>query len=76
MRYHRESAPSKVRFDSEQRWLGLRIRKTEQRAAGDSMSYVEFVARFRINGKGHRLHESSRFEWLQDRWYYLDGKHL
>ena len=45
-----------MRFGSEQRWLGLRIRKTEQGAAGDSMGYVEFVARFKINGKGHRLH--------------------
>ena len=74
--WHPDTRPSRVRFDSEQRWLGLRIRKTERGEAGDSMGYVEFVARFKINGKGHRLHERSRFEWLQDRWYYRDGQHL
>ena len=74
--WHSDTRPSRVRFDSEQRWLGLRIRETEQGAAGNSIGYVEFVARFKINGKGHRLHERSRFEWLQDRWYYRDGQHL
>ena len=74
--WHPDTRPSRVRFDSEQRWLGLRIRDTEQGAAGDSMGYVEFVARFKRNGKGHRLQERSRFEWWQDRWYYRDGQHL
>ena len=74
--WHPDTRPSRVRFDSEQRWLGLRIRETEQGAARDSIGYVEFVARFKINGKGHRLHERSRFEWWQDRWYYRDGQHL
>ena len=74
--WHPDTRPSRVRFDSEQRWLGLRIRDTEQGAAGDSIGYVEFVARFKINGKGHRLRERSRFEWWQDRWYYRDGQHL
>ena len=74
--WHPDTRPSRVRFDSEQRWLGLRIRDTEQGAAGDSIGFVEFVARFKINGKGHRLRERSRFEWWQDRWYYRDGQHL
>ena len=38
---------------------------------------VEFVARYRINGRAHRLHEVSRFvregEGAARRWFYLDG---
>lgn len=47
--------------------------------AGDKRQWgtVEFVARFRINGRAQRLHEISRFVCEQEaagpRWYYVDG---
>ena len=34
---------------------------------------VEFVARSELGGRAHRLHEVSRFERIDGRWYYLDG---
>ncbi|WP_371867815.1 YchJ family protein [Pseudoduganella rivuli] len=60
-------------------WLGLEVKsalRLRQRKA-ENEDYVEFVARFRVQGKGQRLHEISRFlrepspEGL--RWFYVDG---
>jgi SEC-C motif-containing protein len=74
--WHPQTCPSRVSFDAEQCWLGLRIKDCTAGGSTDSVGTVEFVARFKINGKGHRLHERSRFEKIRDRWYYLDGEHL
>jgi SEC-C motif-containing protein len=74
--WHPDTRPSRVRTDEKQRWLGLSIRATEDGGPGDRTGIVEFVARFKIDGKGHRLHEISRFEKIDGRWYYLDGQHL
>ena len=74
--WHPDTRPSRVRMDEKQRWLGLSIRATEAGGVGDKSGIVEFVARFKIDGKGHRLHEISRFERIEGRWYYLDGQHL
>ena len=74
--WHPDTRPSRVRFDPKQRWLGLRVKATEDGGVGDDAGIVEFVARYKINGRGHRLHENSRFEKIDGRWYYLDGEHL
>jgi SEC-C motif-containing protein len=63
-----------VRLDEKQKWIGLSIRSTEAGQAGDDSGRVEFVARFKVDGKGHRLHENSRFEKIDGRWYYRDGE--
>ena len=36
----------------------------------------EYVARYKVDGKGHRLHEVSRFLKSGGLWYYRDGEHL
>ena len=74
--WHPDTRPSRVRLDEKQRWLGLSIRATEAGGPDDRTGVVEFVARFKIDGKGHRLHEISRFEKSDGRWHYLDGQHL
>lgn len=74
--WHPQTRPSRVRLNPEQRWLGLSIKSTEEGMAGDTAGTVEFVARFKVDGKGHRLHEVSRFENIDGCWYYLDGEHL
>ncbi|MCK6400676.1 MAG: SEC-C domain-containing protein [Sphaerotilus natans subsp. sulfidivorans] len=53
------------------RWLGLEV-KRHQRQDADHAT-VEFVARSKLGGRAHRLHEISRFERIDGRWYYLDG---
>lgn len=65
--WHPTTRPSRIRFDPNQRWLGLQIKRAER-------DTVEFVARFKVHGKGHRLHETSRFGQVAGQWYYVDGE--
>jgi SEC-C motif-containing protein len=65
-----------VQFDERQRWLGLSIRENQAGNTSDQEGHVEFVARFKVNGKGHRLHEKSRFAKVDDDWYYVSGEFL
>ena len=62
-------APQDLQGD-EARWLGLDVRTAQER--GDEAT-VEFIARYRIAGRAHRLHETSRFLREEGRWLYLDG---
>lgn len=54
------------------RWLGLEVRRHAAQDAAHAT--VEFVARSKLGGRAHRLHETSRFVREDDRWYYLDGE--
>lgn len=59
---------------TESEWLGLSILSTEGGTeADDTTGFVEFVARFRVDGKDQTHHESSRFEKTDGRWLYVDG---
>ncbi|MDT3669217.1 MAG: YchJ family metal-binding protein [Aromatoleum sp.] len=53
------------------KWIGLQIRQSVQ--TGVDTAIVEFVARYRIGGRAHRLHETSRFKLTDGRWMYVDG---
>jgi SEC-C motif-containing protein len=57
--------------DSATKWLGLDLRRHEQQDTEHAV--VEFVARYKINGRAHRLHETSRFVREDGRWYYVAG---
>jgi SEC-C motif-containing protein len=47
--------------------------KRHERQDGDH-AIVEFVARYKVNGRAHRLHEVSRFVREDGRWFYVDGE--
>ncbi|MFV8606798.1 YchJ family metal-binding protein [Ralstonia pseudosolanacearum] len=61
------------------RWLGLDVKRHAQQ--DPTHATVEFVARYKVGGRAHRLHETSRFVRLdasgaespQGRWLYVDG---
>ena len=53
------------------RWLGLDVKRHD--VQDDTHATVEFVARSKLAGRAHRLHEHSRFVREDGRWYYLDG---
>jgi SEC-C motif domain protein len=74
--WHPQTRPKQVRLDNDARWLGLSIRHTEAGGADEVSGTVEFVARYKIDGRGHRLHEISEFEKIEGQWYYHSGQHL
>lgn len=57
--------------DDGTKWLGLEIKRHQLQ--DENHATVEFVARYRIDGRGHRLHEISRFVREDGRWFYVDG---
>ncbi|HEX7643720.1 MAG TPA: YchJ family metal-binding protein [Burkholderiaceae bacterium] len=56
--------------DRASKWLGLEVRRHEENG---NQATVEFVARYKIDGKAHRLHEVSRFEKQDSNWVYVEG---
>ncbi len=72
--WHPTRRPDSLSLDPAQNWLGLKIVRAERGGMGDDEGVVEFVARFKVAGRGHRLHEISRFEKVGDCWLYLDGE--
>lgn len=57
--------------NSPQQWMGLSIKRHEQ--SNPDHAVVEFIARYKINGRAFRLHEISRFVCKQGCWFYVDG---
>jgi SEC-C motif domain protein len=53
------------------RWLGLDVKR--HMVIDADHATVEYVARSKLGGRAHRLHETSRFERDDGRWYYVDG---
>jgi SEC-C motif domain protein len=53
------------------RWLGLELRA--HRLQDADHAEVEFIARSKLGGRAHRLHERSRFVREQGCWFYVDG---
>jgi SEC-C motif domain protein len=68
-----ETRPETLDLDPAQRWLGLSIRATSAGSVTDDVGEVEFVARSRVEGRGQRLHERSRFRRANGLWVYVDG---
>lgn len=66
--WHPSTSPGELEL-SPVKWLGLEVRHAQ--ATGDA-GVVEFVARYRENGRGVRLHEVSRFVREDGRWLYID----
>ena len=70
--WHPDTCPPDVVPEPGTRWLGLEVRKHQPIDADHAE--VEFVARYRVQGRGGRLHERSRFvRDAQGRWLYVDG---
>jgi len=68
--WHGSTAPGDLELQPV-KWLSLEVRHAE--SSGD-VGVVEFVARYKVNGRAERMHELSRFVREQGRWYYIDGQ--
>lgn len=75
--WHPDTHPESLSLTGEDaiKWLGLQIKRYQNIDANNAI--VEFVARYKyannLSGKAERLHETSRFKLIDNRWYYLDG---
>lgn len=71
--WHVSTRPAQLGLAAEaaSKWLRLQVKRHEQQ--DDSHAVVEFVARYKIGGRAHRLHEVSRFVREDGRWFYVDG---
>jgi SEC-C motif-containing protein len=69
--WHPGTRPAEVAPEPGTRWLGLEVRA--RREVDATHAEVEFVARYRVQGRGGRLHERSRFVREDGRWLYVDG---
>ena len=70
--WHSSTRPASLDFDAGAKWLGLEVR--EHKTTGADTAEVEFVARYRVDGRAVRLHERSRFVREDGRWFYVDGE--
>lgn len=72
--WHPATRPSALHLqDDATKWLGLQVKRSQ---TTNDRATVEFIARYKVNGKAQRLHEVSRFEQEEQRWYYRDGEQL
>ncbi|MGC2166315.1 MAG: YchJ family metal-binding protein [Gallionella sp.] len=53
------------------KWLGLEV--MNYAVISEDSATVEFVARYKVGGRAHRLHECSRFVREEGLWFYVDG---
>lgn len=72
--WHPSTRPTSLDLaeDVPTKWIGLEVKRYEQQDADHAI--VEFVARYKMNGRAHRLHEVSRFVREEGRWFYVDGE--
>lgn len=70
--WHGSTRPAQLAFEPGCKWLGLEVRDFAVRDA--AAAEVEFVARYRLQGRAVRLHERSHFVLQDGRWYYVDGE--
>lgn len=70
--WHASTRPAELEPpESGLKWLGLDVKRSAMQDADHGS--VEFVARSKLGGRAHRLHETSRFVRENGEWFYLDG---
>ncbi|MDP2806046.1 MAG: YchJ family metal-binding protein [Gallionellaceae bacterium] len=71
--WHASKRPATLGLADEQqtKWIGLEVKRHEQQDADHAI--VEFVAKYKVNGKAHCLHEVSRFICEAGQWFYVAG---
>ncbi len=69
--WHSDTRPAALEWEH-QRWLGLEVKNYS--VESPEHATVEFVARYKVNGRAYRLHEISNFVCEQGKWFYVDGE--
>ncbi len=73
--WHHSTRPSSLGLSQKEgiKWVDLQV--LNWKSEGDQ-AQVEFIARYKVNGKAHKIHENSRFIKEQGRWFYVDGDNI
>ena len=64
--WHASTRPESIGLDPAAKWIRLKI-------LNSNTDHVEFIATYRLQGKAHKLHETSCFVFEGGKWFYLDG---
>ena len=67
---------SKVSSNENLEWLGLTVTKSYYDPSDKDIGYVEFIAKYKLNGVEHAMHELSKFHHKEGNWYYVDAETL
>lgn len=70
---NRSGFDAKSVADDTTRWTGLQIIECVDGGILDQTGSVEFIAEFEEGAHPGRLHERSRFERREGKWFYVDG---
>lgn len=71
--WHPSTRPASLdRGERDLKWLGLEVRQHTRQDADHET--VAFVARSKLGGRAHRMHEISRFVREHGTWLYVDGQ--
>ncbi|MBT9540561.1 YchJ family metal-binding protein [Thiobacillus sp.] len=72
--WHPNTCPANLELDATPRpqWLGLTVKAYTP--LDEHHATVEFIARYKLNGRASKLHEVSRFEKIDGHWLYADGE--
>jgi SEC-C motif-containing protein len=69
--WHPNTRPQALNLKQDRtQWLGLEVKRFDP---NDEQAIVEFIARYKINGKAGKMQENSRFKRIATRWFYVDG---
>jgi SEC-C motif-containing protein len=71
MTWQPDKRPKKITFELDTKWLGLKVKRCKTGLALDIQGWVEFIARFKINGKAERIEELSYFIKDDQQWLYV-----
>ncbi len=71
--WHPDTRPTGIDFEPQMHWTGLRIVDSSAGGSEDDEGIVEFIARYKLQGRAGRLHERSRFARAGGQWLYLAG---
>jgi SEC-C motif-containing protein len=71
--WHASTRPTALDLDGQPapKWIGRRVQRHEQQ--DENHAIVEFIARYKLNGRAYKMQENSRFVKENGRWYYVEG---
>lgn len=72
--WHPSTRPPILQLDENCKWIGLRINATKRGEIEDIEGWVDFEARYKINGKAEKLKENSYFRRVDGKWLYISGE--